>query len=102
MTKSYNLLKYLVLTCLLMGAFPAEATCTTHTPLLEPASFVSDSPYQLAKTWFLPDWQADTRSYNTNVGNNVDEENSGGDVEKTCETYGFASPDSWFCLAGLN
>ena len=51
-----------------MEAFPAEATCTTHTPLLEPASFVSDSPYQLAKTWFLPDWQNDTRSYNTSSG----------------------------------
>ena len=91
MTKSYNILKYLVLTCLLIGAFPATATCTTHTPLLEPASLVSDSSYQLAKTWFLPDWQSDTRSYNTNAGNNDD---GGGDVEKTCETYGYASPGS--------
>ena len=85
MTKSYILLKYLVLTCLLMAAFPAEATCTTHTTQLEPASLVSDNSYQLAKIWFLPDWQADTRSYNTNVGNNVDEENSGETDENTGE-----------------
>ena len=68
MTKSYNLLKYLVLTCLLVAAFPASANCTTTTPLLEPASFVSNKSYQLAKTWFLPDWQSDTRSYNTSSG----------------------------------
>ena len=102
MTKSYNLLKYLVLTCLLMGAFPAEATCTTHTPLLEPASFVSDSPYQLAKTWFLSDWQADTRSYNTNGDNDLTPddptpdvpENPGGDAALSCATYGFQDIDT--------
>ena len=99
MTKSCNLLKYIVLTLLLMEAFPAEATCTTHTPLLEPASFVSDSPYQLAKTWFLPDWQNDTRSYNTSSGSddkgggdpwNDDNNNENNDNNvSSCSVYGF-------------
>ncbi len=86
-----------ILFCLTLGGFlwSASAFCTTPTHTSwEPSSLISGNGYQLAKTWFLPDWQSDTRSYNTNVGNNVDEENSGGDVEKTCETYGFASPDS--------
>ena len=76
-----------------MGAFPAEATCTTHTPLLEPASLVSDNSYQLAKTWFLPDWQADTRSYNTDGDNDTDEDNSG-DAGSSCATYGFQDMDT--------
>ena len=97
MTKSYILLKYLVLTCLLMGAFPATATCTTHISLLEPASLISGNGYQLAKTWFLPDWQSNTRSYNTS--SDSDDKGGGdsfnpGDNTDRCSIYGFQAPDA--------
>ena len=68
----------------------ASCTTPTHTSL-EPSSLISGDGYQLAPPWFRPDWQADTRSYNTDGGNN---DNGGGDVDKTCETYGFVSPGS--------
>ncbi len=71
----------------------ASCTTPTHTSP-KPSSLISGDGYQLAKTWFLPDWQADTRSYNTNFDNDIDNDNSGGDIEKNCETYGFASPGS--------
>ena len=72
------------------SADSAFCTTPTHTSP-KPSSLISGDGYQLAKTWFLPDWQADTRSYNTDNGNNDDGE---GDVDKTCETYGFVSPGS--------
>ena len=84
-----------ILFCLTLGGtlWPVSAFCTTptHTTETKPSSLISDSGYQLAKIWFLPDWQSDTRSYNTSSGSN---DKGGGDAEKTCETYGFASPGS--------
>ena len=71
----------------------AFCTTPTHTSL-EPSSLVSGSGYQLAKTWFLPDWQADTRSYNTDGDNNTDEDNNGGDAGSSCATYGFQDIDT--------
>ena len=97
MTKSYNRLKYFVLTCLLMAVFPAEASCTIHTPLLEPASFVSDTSYQLAKTCFLPDCSYVFNSRDYEVSDRPDYQPP--DASRSCEGYGFLSepPEFYTC-----
>ena len=95
MAKSCNILKYLVLTCLMVIAFPALSYSQIHTTRLEPAasSFSLEKAYQVAGIYWLPDYLKDntSRDYNTNTDN---EDPGGGDVEKTCETYGYASPGS--------
>ena len=68
----------------------AFCTTPTHTSS-EPSSLISGDGYQLAKTWFLPDWQADTRSYNTDGDNDTDE---GGDAGSSCAAYGFQDMDT--------
>ena len=95
MAKSCNILKYLVLTCLMVIAFPELSYSQIHTTRLEPAAslFSWEEGYQVAGIYWLPDYLKDntSRDYNTNAGNNDD---GGGDVDKTCETYGFVSPES--------
>ena len=72
-----------------MGAFPATATCTTHISLLEPASLVSGNEYQLAKTYWLPDYQS---IYNSNINApDVSGPFDGGDDKRRCEDYGLVS-----------
>ena len=73
MTKSCNILKYLVLTCLMVIAFPALSYSQIHTTRLEPAasSFSLEKAYQVAGIYWLPDYLKDntSRDYNTNAGN---------------------------------
>ena len=76
-----------------MTAFPVSANSQIHTTKLEPAAslFSLEEGYQVAGIYWLPDYLKDntSRDYNTNTDN---EDSGGGDAEKTCETYGYASP----------
>ena len=79
-----------ILFCLTLSGFlwPVSAFCTTptHTTETKPSSL--SSGYKIAAIYWLPDYIGSNKSRD----NNPDQ--GGEDPDKTCETYGFATPSS--------
>ena len=75
-------------------AAPLDNTYTHHTALAVPERSASDS-FKLAKTWFLPDWQAGWG----NRAENTAPDKSGDRHDLTCSTYDgcLGIPDNMTC-----
>ena len=74
----------------------AFCTTPTHTSP-EPSSLISGDGYQLAKTWFLPDYDNPFNSRQNDISNRPDYRPP--DASRTCEGYGFLSepPEFYTC-----
>lgn len=81
-----------ILLNLILGGFlwPASAFCTTptHTTEMKPSSLSFENSYQVVGIYWLPDYIGSNSSRDGNP------DPGGEDPEKTCETYGFATPSS--------
>ena len=81
--------------CPALGS-PLDLSYTHHTALTVPELSVADASFKLAKTWFLPDWQA---GLGTRAENSAPD-NSGDRHDLTCSTYGgcLGVPANMICL----